>query len=153
VCSASLLSVLLLKDITDKNLFKSDHHTTESFKLPIDDNADRIIPKQRRLTSSQDKDAVGVVWLMSFPNSGTSYTIDAVRELTITTTATNYGLEGAMKDQESTPAFPDMEEAKNGPFLHVTPGREINIPKLLLTKTHCGGYCSSCMAPQMVSYY
>jgi hypothetical protein len=132
-----------LKDITDKNLFKSDHHTTQSFKLPIDDNADRIIPKQRRLTSSQDKDAVGVVWLMSFPNSGTSYTTDAVRELAITTTATNYGLEGAMKGQESTPVF----------LVHVTPGREINIPKLLLTKTHCDGYCSSCMAPQMVTYY
>ena len=150
-CSTSVLFVLNLKDSNGHNLFKSDHHTTKSFNLPIEDNADQthhLIPKQRplRLTSSQDEDAEGVVWLMSFPNSGTTYTIKAVRELTRTTTATNYGLEGGVKEKESTPAFPDMKDAKNGPFLHVIPGREINIPKLLLTKTHCGGYCSSCMS-------
>lgn len=62
---------------------------------------------------------LGVVWLMvrhldvlcrmsyvsimphprfsqSFPNSGTSYTLHATRELTNTTTATNYGLEGML---------------------------------------------------------
>lgn len=140
-CSTSLLCVLLLKDTAKNDLFKSDREL-HSLELPTDN---KVIPKQRQLT----EDAEGVVWLMSFPNSGTSYTIDAVRELTGTTTGTNYGLEGVVKDQESTPAFPDMEDAKNGPFLHIIPGREINTPKLLLTKTHCSGYCSSCMKPEM----
>ena len=152
-CSTSLLCVLLLKDKAKNELFKSDR-APQSFELPILDNkADlthNMIPKQRQLTSSRDEDAEGVVWLMSFPNSGTSYTVDAVRELTGTTTGTNYGLEGVVKDQKSTPAFPDMGDAENGPFLHIIPGREINTPKLLLTKTHCSGYCSSCMKPEMV---
>ena len=138
-CSTSLLCVLLLKDKAKNELFKSDR-APQSFELPIDNKADltrNMIPnKQRQLTSSRDEDAEGVVWLMSFPNSGTSYTIAAVGELTGTTTGTNYGLEGVAKVQRSTFAFPDTEDAKNGPFLHVIPGREINTPKLLLTKTH-----------------
>jgi hypothetical protein len=75
----------------------------------------------------------------SFPNSGTSYTIHLVRELTNTTTATNYGLEGDIQDEESVPAFPNIKESSNGPFLELIPDRNTNIPKLFLTKTHCGG--------------
>ncbi len=41
----------------------------------------------------------------SFPNSGTSYTLHTVRKLTNTTTASNYGLEGTIKDEESVPVF------------------------------------------------
>ncbi|KAL3780860.1 hypothetical protein HJC23_001593 [Cyclotella cryptica] len=97
--------------------------------------------------SSENHDSAapeGVVWLMSFPNSGTSYTIHAVRELTNTTTATNYGLEGEIKDEESVPAFKTIEDSENGPFLELIPGRVTKVPKLILTKTHCGGFCSSC---------
>ena len=112
--------------------------------------------------------------LQSFPNSGTSYTIHAVRELTNTTTATNYGLEGEIKDEESKPAFENIKDAENGPFLELIPDRHTYLPKLFLTKTHCGGvsrlivlfcpkstvwglahqlpllfqFCSSCMAPE-----
>lgn len=75
----------------------------------------------------------------SFPNSGTSYTIHAIRELTNTTTATNYGLEGEIKDQESVPAFSDRRDAEDGPFLELIPGKVTQSPKLFLTKTHCGG--------------
>ncbi len=77
--------------------------------------------------------------MKSFPNSGTSYTIHTVRELTNTTTATNYGLEGEIKDEESVPAFKHSEDSENGPFLELIPGRVTNMPKLILTKTHCGG--------------
>lgn len=82
----------------------------------------------------------GAIWLMSFPNSGTSYTIHLVRELTNTTTATNYGLEGDIKDEPSVPAF---NHGINGPFLERIPGRYTNIPPLILTKTHCGGFSTS----------
>ena len=86
-----------------------------------------------------------------------------MRELTNTTTATNYGLEGELnyptiavfdetnnpktkdllgkiKDQESVPVFKHMKDAYNGPFLELTSERFANLPKkLFLTKTHCGG--------------
>jgi hypothetical protein len=75
----------------------------------------------------------------SFPNSGTSYTLHAIRELTNTTTATNYGLEGEVRDEESVPVFPG-ENGLNGPYLELLPGKTTTIPKLILTKTHCGGY-------------
>lgn len=63
-----------------------------------------------------------------------------VRELTNTTTATNYGLEGDIKDEPSVPAF---ENDANGPYLELIPSRHTNIPKLILTKTHCGGFSTS----------
>ena len=78
----------------------------------------------------------------SFPNSGTSYTLHTVRELTNTTTATNYGLEGDIKDEESVPVFKG-DVGADGPFLELIRGRTTNIPKLILTKTHCGGYSYS----------
>ena len=84
----------------------------------------------------------GVAWLMSFPNSGTSYTLHTVRELTNTTTATNYGLEGDIKDEESVPVFKG-EVGVDGPFLELIRGRTTNLPKLIITKTHCGGYSYS----------
>lgn len=84
----------------------------------------------------------GVVWLMSFPNSGTSYTLHTVRELTNTTTATNYGLEGDIKDEESVPVFKG-DVGMDGPFLELIRGRTTNLPELILTKTHCGGYSYS----------
>ncbi len=76
----------------------------------------------------------------SFPNSGTSYTLHAIRELTNTTTATNYGLEGEVRDEESVPVFPGEENGLNGPYLELLPGKTTTLPKLILTKTHCGGY-------------
>ncbi|KAL9189138.1 hypothetical protein ACHAXT_011628 [Thalassiosira profunda] len=82
----------------------------------------------------------GVILLMSYPNSGTSYTIHAIREMTNTTTATNYGLEGDIKDEPSIPAF---KNSPNGPFVERIPGRPINLPNLVLTKTHCGGFSTS----------
>ncbi len=78
----------------------------------------------------------------SFPNSGTSYTLHTVRELTNTTTATNYGLEGDIKDEDSAPAFKG-DIGVNGPYLELIPGRTTTIPELILTKTHCGGYSYS----------
>ncbi|KAL3773723.1 hypothetical protein ACHAW5_009832 [Stephanodiscus triporus] len=83
-----------------------------------------------------------IVWLMSFPNSGTSYTLHTVRELTNTTTASNYGLEGDIKDEDSNPVFKG-DGGMNGPYLELIRGKTTNIPKLILTKTHCGGYSYS----------
>ena len=47
-------------------------------------------PNDDSRTNSQDRPR-GMVWLTSFPNSGTTYTISIVQHMTRTSTATNYG--------------------------------------------------------------
>lgn len=90
----------------------------------------------------EDNEQLKAVWLMSFPNSGTSFTIHLTREASNTTTATNYGLEGEIKDKPSVPVFNSSLE---GPFFELIPDRTTNLPpKYILTKTHCGGYCADC---------
>ncbi|KAL7572049.1 hypothetical protein ACA910_001700 [Epithemia clementina (nom. ined.)] len=82
-----------------------------------------------------------IVWLMSFPNSGTSFTLHMTREASNCTTATNYALEGDIKDKPSVPAIAGPA-GENGPFLELIPNRDTNIPESILTKTHCKGFCS-----------
>jgi hypothetical protein len=80
-----------------------------------------------------------VAWLMSFPNSGTTYTMHVIREYTLTTTATNYGQEQS-PDEPSIAIMPDIDP--NGPFYRYPTWEKPS--KYVLTKTHCGGYCGSC---------
>jgi hypothetical protein len=69
------------------------------------------------------------------------------RELTNTTTGTNYALEGDIKDKPSIPIHENAAEA--GPFLELTPSRNTTVPNTyILTKTHCGGYCADCVRPE-----
>jgi len=81
-----------------------------------------------------------VAWLMSFPNSGTSYTGQLVKHLTNTNTASNYGESNVDKRTgNSAPIFPGNWD---GPFW-VDPSNQAkfsNPTKYILTKTHCGGY-------------
>lgn len=63
------------------------------------------------------------------------------REATNCTTATNYGLEGEIKDQPSQPAI-KTSIGENGPWLELIPGRVTRIAKTILTKTHCKCFCS-----------
>ena len=64
--------------------------------------------------SSNDVNEPKIVWLMSFPNSGTSYTSQLVRDTTYTISASNYadetplGLEGFLE--------PVYEDQIQGPF-------------------------------------
>ena len=63
------------------------------------------------------------------------------REATNCTTATNYGLEGEIKDAPSVPAV-SGPRGVHGPWLELIPNRHTRIPRLLLTKTHCKAFCS-----------
>lgn len=63
------------------------------------------------------------------------------RESTNCTTATNYALEGEIKNEPSVPAIPGSL-GENGPWLEIIPNRPSDIPKTILTKTHCKGFCS-----------
>lgn len=90
-----------------------------------------------------------IAWLLSFPNSGTTYTMHLIQQSTRTTTATNYGQEQTVTvNSTSIPVHPSSID---GPFYryldhfddqnhhhHAVPSDYI------LTKTHCGGFCDSC---------
>jgi hypothetical protein len=79
-----------------------------------------------------------VVWLMSFPNSGTSYTITNIQHMSNKTQATNHGMEA----NESFPLLPNLP---NGPFIL---DRQKEIGRYTLVKTHCSGYCDACNQTQ-----
>lgn len=57
-------------------------------------------------------------------------------------------LTGDIKDEESVPVFKNIEDSENGPYLELIPSRVTSIPKYILTKTHCGGFCASCSSPE-----
>ncbi|KAL7433023.1 hypothetical protein ACHAXM_003375 [Skeletonema potamos] len=106
-----------------------------------------------------------IALIMSYPNSGTSYTSKLVRQASQTTTATNYGMEGLISatDYKSVPVY---NFSLDGPYwLHpptnsVDDGSEIEgedkqqtkrdvlptppMTASILTKTHCGIRCSHC---------
>ena len=84
-----------------------------------------------------------IAWLMSFPNSGTSYTITLVRHLTLTSTATNYGAEL----DDGRPSVPVFDDQPTGPFWYDTltqPATYQHPTRYVLTKTHCGLRCEAC---------
>ena len=87
-----------------------------------------------------------IVWLLSYPNSGTSYTMMLTEVLSNYSTASNYGVEVAKKFSVSPPVHDDHPE---GPFwegLSTGVGKTVRElpPKYVLTKTHCGGRCVDC---------
>jgi len=58
------------------------------------------------------------------------------REASNRTTASNYALEGEIKDQPSVQAIPGPD-GRNGPWLELIPDRHTDIPtNLILTKSH-----------------
>ena len=88
----------------------------------------------------------GIAWLMSFPNSGTSFTMTMVARSTNKSFATNYGNEVIADDEDnSISIYPRRPE---GPYWPGLSGKQ-HKPRLLpdnyvITKTHCGSRCSKC---------
>jgi hypothetical protein len=85
-----------------------------------------------------------VAWLMSFPNSGTSFTSQMVRHLSHLSTATNYGEE--FKDDEGSP-IPIYGNFTVGPFWVDSQQESFAVERptiFAFTKTHCGGRCEDC---------
>jgi hypothetical protein len=111
---------------------------TTAIKLNVKNNAG--VPDTLPNAGSWPK----VAWLMSFPNSGTSFTSQMVRHLSHMSTATNYGEE--FTDDEGNP-IPIHENSSVGPFW-VDPQETsfaVERPTVLaFTKTHCGGRCEEC---------
>lgn len=121
----------------------SDLLTTES-EPQIEEGQEK--DNNDTIRSQRGADSLEVAWLMSFPNSGTTYTNHLIQGYTNTTTATNYGHEQSTKD-ESISIFSDSID---GPFFRY-PSRSLP-PKYILTKTHCGGECDDCQTPGHEKY-
>ena len=66
----------------------------------IDTRQELSAPEKHRVTPNFLRKRLEIAWLLSFPNSGTSYTIKLIRHLSMTHTATNYGHEVPMNDGE-----------------------------------------------------
>ena len=67
---------------------------------------------------------------------GTTYTMANTRNVTTTTTASNYEFD----NKTLVPVYPNVPE---GPYVN-RPGELAMPSKYILTKTHCGGYCTNC---------
>ena len=92
---------------------------------------DNHVDRAPRINSPTSTTFPSVALLMSFPNSGTSYTISNTEHVSQRTTASNYGIGLAVHS-----------ELPNGPYIH---REHMELPsKYLLTKTHCMGYCDDC---------
>ena len=81
-----------------------------------------------------------VCWLLSYPNSGTSFTMKLVGRASNMTVATNYGVECDFDGEGEN--LPVHSNSPNGPYI-LHPDRLL--PKnYILSKTHCGGRCHDC---------
>jgi hypothetical protein len=74
-----------------------------------------------------------IAWLMSFPNSGTSYTSKLIRHISETRTASNYGNENKGAKGLSLPIFPDQPAGPfwQDPYIHP----EYTLPKTFVLST------------------
>ncbi len=106
-----------------------------------------IVKAKHEPTSFSPLGAPRLIWLMTFPNSGTSFTISMFRAYANETTASNYGDEHMRGLGFSVPVH-HSKDYINGPFLSESKKRRMG--KFILTKTHCGGYCSHCKPDRYV---
>jgi hypothetical protein len=108
-------------------------------------------PSRSNNNNNTSKNGLQIAWLMSFPNSGTSYTSRLVRDMTQTFTASNYAdetPEGLLGER-----IPVYTNDTYGPFwtIPVDNKHYYQYPKqYVLTKTHCGLRCSICSPVQSV---
>lgn len=98
------------------------------------------------LETSRANGAVKVAWLMSFPNSGTSFTSAMIRHRSQMVSASNYGVEVLDANGNSIPVYASPPgKPQMGPFWTDHPQDNYSRPTTFaLTKTHCGGRCQRC---------
>lgn len=97
--------------------------------------------------SNSSDDGLKLVWLLSFPNSGTSFTMQLIQAASELAVATQHGKE---LDTDSSRAFPVYNHTIDGPYWK---GRLVDkngnerppLPdKYVMTKAHCGSRCVNC---------
>ncbi len=113
------------------------NRTSDFVKLRVDSKDDS---KERIFDVDPNPDAPfpRVVWLMSYPNSGTSFTMRLVHQASKRAVATNYGSEENVFNEN----VPLYSNSPNGPYI-LHPNETLP-EEYILTKTHCGGRCVDC---------
>ncbi|KAI2504097.1 sulfotransferase domain-containing protein [Fragilaria crotonensis] len=95
-----------------------------------------------------------IAWLMSFPNSGTSFTMTCIERTSNLSTASNYGDEVTANDAFSLSIYPRHPE---GPYWEGLSGKLGSIRPLpeqyVLVKTHCGSRCITCPPNEYVETF
>ncbi|CAJ1944627.1 unnamed protein product [Cylindrotheca closterium] len=88
-----------------------------------------------------------IAWLMSFPNSGTSFTMSLVGRASNRSFATNYADEVTPRDISSA-SLNIYHHRHDGPFWPGMSGKILSprpLPEsFVITKTHCGSRCMYC---------
>lgn len=85
-------------------------------------------------TVNHDDDGPKLIWLMSYPNSGNSFTTFLVRTYTNSITATNYG-ENHLNGRGSSVPIYNGDQYQRGPFIVLTPSSgKSSVGKYVLTK-------------------
>jgi hypothetical protein len=120
----------------NKSTHSTIHHYTRS----------NTQPSGRFVLQPEIEFSPGIAWLMSFPNSGTSFTMTMVARSTNKSFATNYGSEVIAPDEpDSFSIYPRRPEGPYWPGLSGKMHMARDLPsKYVLTKTHCGSRCSKC---------
>lgn len=90
-----------------------------------------------KLDTTSDPPDSAVSWLISFPNSGTTYTIHNTEHVSMRSTATNYLSEVHFARSDRIPVKPKADNIANGPWQR---NNSLPMPPVVLTKTHCTGY-------------
>ena len=94
-----------------------------------------------------EKDPPRIALLISFPNSGTTFTLNNLRRASQSRTATHYCDEGC-EDDNPWLVHKKSTNSNGDPNLLVNLmpcDAHLKMPKeYILTKTHCGGYCQDC---------
>jgi hypothetical protein len=132
--------------------FIEERHRPHKRDFIPDARYDKPNTKQQFILEPSNEFTPQIAWLMSFPNSGTSYTMTLVARASDKAFATNYGDEViAPDDLESLSIYPRRPE---GPFWAGLSGKIAkprDLPdKYVMTKTHCGARCVDCGPDQYV---
>lgn len=130
--------VFSLERVPDSNEMSNLDEQSPKNTKNIDSDHLRI-GKYNYVQAQNENQELRFAWLMSYPNSGTTFTMKTVTAISKTTMASNYGKEH-LDLLGNTILF--GSSYKKGPFRnHI----EYPIPKgYILTKTHCGGRCTNC---------
>jgi Sulfotransferase domain len=129
--------VLLLQQSTNEGISRG-MSTTVTRQVKRSSNCDFKYPIKK------EPDGLKLAWIMSFPNSGTSYTSELIRDATKTDSATNYADETpAGETGYRQPVYDDMPE---GPFWVKADENPdyVKPTEYAVTKTHCGIRCTMC---------
>lgn len=145
----NLDNVLDMNDEGDDDLLSNVynlHLKSSSFMTSHDQSKNVHSSEENDSYQQKNQNLPGIAWLLSFPNSGTSFTMHLVGQGSKLSVATNYGKEYQLQFDEGfkKKPIPLSAESPNGPFL-LSPEKQLpSSTSFIMTKTHCGGYCTTC---------